>query len=181
MIIEHAAPAMPAERPSGVWDYVSPSRLARWLKCPLAFKHRYELPDRLDGVLHAGRLLGRLAVLDVVGLGELPVEAQNLLDSEVGCGQRPLEAIDRDGTFLLGDAPFGDLALVERVALVAALRAEVVCDPVEVDDGLAGVLMEAIRRDLTCAWHDAASPSFTRTIRVNAESRGRIARGRQVR
>lgn len=28
-------------RPRGVWDYVSPSRLNLWLKCPLAFKLRY--------------------------------------------------------------------------------------------------------------------------------------------
>lgn len=32
-------------RPSGVWDYISPSRLNLWLKCPLAFKLRY-----IDGV-----------------------------------------------------------------------------------------------------------------------------------
>jgi len=24
-----------------IWDYVSPSRLSLWLKCPLAFKRRY--------------------------------------------------------------------------------------------------------------------------------------------
>jgi hypothetical protein len=30
-----------AERSSGVWDYISPSRLNLWLKCPLAFKLRY--------------------------------------------------------------------------------------------------------------------------------------------
>jgi hypothetical protein len=29
----------------GVWDYISPSRLNLWLKCPLAFKLRY-----IDGV-----------------------------------------------------------------------------------------------------------------------------------
>lgn len=33
------------ERPSGVWDYISPSRLNLWLKCPLAYKLRY-----LDGI-----------------------------------------------------------------------------------------------------------------------------------
>ena len=31
----------PATRPAGVWDYISPSRLNLWLKCPLAFKLRY--------------------------------------------------------------------------------------------------------------------------------------------
>jgi putative RecB family exonuclease len=36
-------PAM--ERPSGVWDYISPSRLNTWLRCPLAFKLRY-----IDGI-----------------------------------------------------------------------------------------------------------------------------------
>ena len=29
----------------GIWDYVSPSRLNLWLKCPLAFKFRY-----VDGI-----------------------------------------------------------------------------------------------------------------------------------
>ena len=29
----------------GIWDYVSPSRLGLWLKCPLAFKLKY-----IDGV-----------------------------------------------------------------------------------------------------------------------------------
>ena len=28
-------------RPNGVWDYISPSRLNLWLRCPLAFKARY--------------------------------------------------------------------------------------------------------------------------------------------
>ena len=35
----------PATRPAGVWDYISPSRLNLWLKCPLAFKLRY-----IDGI-----------------------------------------------------------------------------------------------------------------------------------
>ena len=36
----------PAEhRASGVWDYISPSRLNLWLKCPLAFRLRY-----VDGI-----------------------------------------------------------------------------------------------------------------------------------
>jgi hypothetical protein len=34
------------ERPSGIWDYVSPSRLNLWLRCPLAFKLRY-----IDGIV----------------------------------------------------------------------------------------------------------------------------------
>ena len=29
------------ERPAGIWDYISPSRLNLWLKCPLAFQQRY--------------------------------------------------------------------------------------------------------------------------------------------
>jgi putative RecB family exonuclease len=28
-------------RPDGIWDYISPSRLNLWLKCPLAFRLRY--------------------------------------------------------------------------------------------------------------------------------------------
>jgi len=34
-----------ARRNGGVWDYVSPSRLATWLACPLKFKRKY-----LDGI-----------------------------------------------------------------------------------------------------------------------------------
>lgn len=33
------------DRPTGIWDYVSPSRLNLWLRCPLAFRFRY-----IDGV-----------------------------------------------------------------------------------------------------------------------------------
>src|SRR5689334_6178432 len=33
------------DRPSGVWDYISASRLNLWLRCPLAFRLRY-----VDGV-----------------------------------------------------------------------------------------------------------------------------------
>ena len=33
------------KRQGGVWDYVSPSRLGLWAKCPLAWKFRY-----LDGI-----------------------------------------------------------------------------------------------------------------------------------
>lgn len=32
-------------RAAGIWDYISPSRLNLWLKCPLAFRLRY-----IDGV-----------------------------------------------------------------------------------------------------------------------------------
>ena len=34
-----------AERRGGVWDYISPSRLNLWLRCPLAFKLHY-----IDGI-----------------------------------------------------------------------------------------------------------------------------------
>jgi hypothetical protein len=30
--------AITDERPGGIWDYISPSRLNLWLKCPLAWK-----------------------------------------------------------------------------------------------------------------------------------------------
>ena len=33
------------QRQGGIWDYVSPSRLALWAKCPLALKFRY-----VDGI-----------------------------------------------------------------------------------------------------------------------------------
>lgn len=35
----------PEGRAGGIWDYVSPSRLNLWLKCPLAFRLRY-----IDGI-----------------------------------------------------------------------------------------------------------------------------------
>ena len=35
-----------AERRGGVWDYVSPSRLNLWLRCPLAFRLKY-----IDGIV----------------------------------------------------------------------------------------------------------------------------------
>ncbi len=35
-----------AQQRNGVWDYVSPSRLNLWLRCPLAFKLRY-----IDGII----------------------------------------------------------------------------------------------------------------------------------
>ena len=35
-----------AERTGGVWDYVSPSRLNLWLRCPLAFRLQY-----IDGIV----------------------------------------------------------------------------------------------------------------------------------
>mgnify|MGYP005843206797 FL=1 len=34
-------PLPAAERRGGVWDYISPSRLNLWLRCPLAFKLQY--------------------------------------------------------------------------------------------------------------------------------------------
>ena len=36
------------QRGNGIWDYVSPSRLNLWLKCPLAFRARY-----IDGIISA--------------------------------------------------------------------------------------------------------------------------------
>ena len=38
-------PESEESRPNGVWDYISPSRLNLWLRCPLAFKARY-----IDGI-----------------------------------------------------------------------------------------------------------------------------------
>ena len=35
----------PQERTRGVWDYISPSRLNLWIRCPLAFRLKY-----LDGI-----------------------------------------------------------------------------------------------------------------------------------
>jgi len=42
-----------------VWDYVSPSRLSLWLKCPLAFKRRYidEWKTALTPALFVGKVV----------------------------------------------------------------------------------------------------------------------------
>ena len=42
----HVAPPAGEERPGGVFRYVSPSRLALWMRCPLAFRLKY-----LDGLV----------------------------------------------------------------------------------------------------------------------------------
>src|SRR5688572_9144538 len=42
---EHPSRVGQQNRPSGIWDYVSPSRLNLWLRCPLAFRLKY-----VDGV-----------------------------------------------------------------------------------------------------------------------------------
>ena len=45
-------------RRGGVWDYVSPSRLSRWLACPLAFSLQYL--DRLERAPTASLFLGKM-------------------------------------------------------------------------------------------------------------------------
>ena len=42
-----------------IWDYVSPSRLNLWLKCPLAFKRRYIDGEKTDPspALFAGKIV----------------------------------------------------------------------------------------------------------------------------
>jgi putative RecB family exonuclease len=47
-----------AEQRGGLWDYVSPSRLALWLKCPLAFKFRYV--DGVETPMSPGMFVGRM-------------------------------------------------------------------------------------------------------------------------
>jgi hypothetical protein len=41
MIAATRVPATEEHRPSGVWAYISPSRLTKWLTCPLAFRLHY--------------------------------------------------------------------------------------------------------------------------------------------
>ena len=48
----------PAERPDGVWNYVSPSRLNLWLKCPLAFRLHYL--DREPSPPSVSQFVGRM-------------------------------------------------------------------------------------------------------------------------
>jgi hypothetical protein len=45
------------ERSGGVWDYVSPSRLTLWLKCPLAFRLKYI--DRVPTPMAPAAFVGR--------------------------------------------------------------------------------------------------------------------------
>lgn len=44
--MSNIAPALHRERERGVWDYISPTRLNLWLRCPLVFRLRY-----IDGVV----------------------------------------------------------------------------------------------------------------------------------
>jgi putative RecB family exonuclease len=46
LLEDPATVAAEEQRSSGVWDYVSPSRLNLWLRCPLAFKLKY-----IDGIV----------------------------------------------------------------------------------------------------------------------------------
>lgn len=46
------------ERPGGLWDYVSPSRLALWCRCPLAFKFKYI--DGIEPPVTPGLFTGRM-------------------------------------------------------------------------------------------------------------------------
>jgi putative RecB family exonuclease len=49
----------PARQPVGdLWDYVSPSRLNLWLKCPLAFRFRYV--ERIPTPTSASLLVGKM-------------------------------------------------------------------------------------------------------------------------
>jgi len=47
-----------AERPGGLWDYISPSRLALWCRCPLVFKLKYV--DGIEPPVTPGLFTGRL-------------------------------------------------------------------------------------------------------------------------
>ena len=49
------------ERPSGVWDYVSPSRLNLWLRCPLAFRLKYidGVPTSTSPAMFVGKMVHR--------------------------------------------------------------------------------------------------------------------------
>ena len=50
----------PARQPVGdLWDYVSPSRLNLWLRCPLAFRFRYveRIPTPTSPSLLVGKMV----------------------------------------------------------------------------------------------------------------------------
>jgi putative RecB family exonuclease len=47
----------------GIWDYVSPSRLNLWLRCPLAFRFRYV--DGITGPTSPALLLGQVVHLGI--------------------------------------------------------------------------------------------------------------------
>lgn len=46
-----------AQHPGGLWDYISPSRLNLWLKCPLAFRLKYL--DRVEIPASPAAFLGK--------------------------------------------------------------------------------------------------------------------------
>ena len=56
--LDSASRGSPPPPSGGVWDYVSPTRLALWLKCPLAFRLRYI--DGIESPASPGLFVGRV-------------------------------------------------------------------------------------------------------------------------
>jgi putative RecB family exonuclease len=129
------------ERPCGVWDYVSASRLSCWAKCPLAFRFRY-----LDGIrspttpnlflgkaVHAGlevyyrhRQLGVTLTADEVAQGMLASWAQLVDEEEMAFDSTVAErSLRQQATNLvkayLAQAPENERPLAVEVAVEALL------------------------------------------------------------
>jgi putative RecB family exonuclease len=71
------------QRGNGVWDYVSPSRLNLWLKCPLALKSRYidRIPSPTTPSLFLGkRVHAALEYWYLHRMLELPIDPASVLD-----------------------------------------------------------------------------------------------------
>jgi len=92
--------------------------------------------------LEVGHLAGRLAVFDVVGLGELQVGDDQFVDPKID----PVAGCIIDGAAV--HQPFGDESLVERAALLGLVRTQVMVLASKRDHGLAGSLVQTVRGKL---------------------------------
>ena len=96
-------------------------------------------------MFHVFQLPGGLAVLDVVGFCEPPIERQDLLDGQIpdGAGGADRLRAPIDLRVVLG-APFGNCAFVMLVTLVAAVGTEIVILAIDPNDGLARGFVMAV-------------------------------------
>src|SRR3954462_9447057 len=84
-------------RQGGIWDYVSPSRINLWLKCPLAFRLRY-----VDGIWtppSASQFIGRTVHRALENYYTHRQKSIKISPAEVSqwLGDQWEEAVDSDG------------------------------------------------------------------------------------
>ena len=140
LLLEYPAAS---ERSGGVWDYISPSRLNLWLRCPLAFKLKYvdgiippitpslfigkRVHDALE-VFYRHRHLGVIdfgvagAVQRVTDSWEQAVEAEAMKFNSVHeCDALRQQAIDLVTVYLQQMADAGEIPLAVETSMEAML------------------------------------------------------------